>query len=35
MFMITNLIETLMGKLILDQMTGNKCPEIHNGLLDS
>ena len=35
MFIITNLIEPRMGKLILNHLTGNNCPEFHNGLLDS
>ena len=35
MFMIYNLIEPRMRKLILNHLIGNNCPEFHNGLLDS
>ena len=35
MFMITNLIEPRMGKLILNNLIGNNCPEFYNGLLES
>ena len=35
MFMITNFIETRMGKLLLGHLIGNNYPEFHNGLLDS
>ena len=34
-FMITNLIEPRMWKLILNHLIGNNCPEFRNGLLDS
>ena len=34
MFMIPNLIEPRMGKLIHNHLTGNNCPEFRNGLLD-
>ena len=34
-FMITNLIELGMEKLILNHMIGNNCPEFCNGLPDS
>ena len=33
--MIFNLIETHMGKLILNHLIGNNCPEFRNGLMDS
>ena len=33
--MITNLIEPCMGKMILNHLTGNNCPEFLNGLLRS
>ena len=32
MFMITNMIETCMGKLILNRLVGNNYPEIRDGL---
>ena len=35
MFMINNLIESSMGKMILHRLIGNNCPEFRNGLLDS
>ena len=35
MFMITNSIKPRIGKLILNNLTGNNCPEFCNGLLDS
>ena len=35
MFMITNFIETRMGKVLLGHLIGNNYPEFHNGLLDS
>ena len=34
MFMITNLIEPGMRKLILNHLIGNYCPEFRNGFLD-
>ena len=34
-FMMTNLSERRMGKLILDDLIGNNCPEFRNGLLGS
>ena len=34
-FMITNLIELCMEKLILNHLIGNNCPEFCNGLPDS
>ena len=33
MFMITNLIEPRMGKLMLNHLIGKNCPEFLNGLL--
>ena len=33
--MITNLIEPRMGKLILNYLIGNNCPEFCDGILDS
>ena len=33
--MITNLIELRMGKLILNHLLGNTCPEFCSGVLDS
>ena len=33
MFMITNLIEPCMGKLIINHLIGNNCPLVRNGLL--
>ena len=33
MFMITNLIESCIGKLILHHLFENKCPEFRSGLL--
>ena len=33
--MITSLIKRCMGKLILNRLIGNNCPEFPNGLLDS
>ena len=35
MFMIANLIEPPMGKLILNHLIGNKCPEFRDRFLDS
>ena len=35
MFMITNMIEPCMGKLILNHLIGNNSFEFGNGLLDS
>ena len=35
MFMITNLIEPRMGKLILNHLIGNNRPEFRNGFMDS
>ena len=35
MFMITDLIEPDVRKLILHNLTGNNSPEFHNGFLDS
>ena len=35
MLLIINLIEPRMGKLILNNLIGNACPEFRNGLLDS
>ena len=35
MLMITNLIARRIGKLILNHLVGNTCPEFRNGLLDS
>ena len=34
MFMITNLIELRMGKLMLNHLIVNNCPELRDGLLD-
>ena len=33
--MVTNLIESCMGKMILNHLIGNNCPEFLNGLLGS
>ena len=35
LFMITNLIELRIGKLILNHFIKNNCPEFPNGILDS
>ena len=35
MFMIPNLIEPRIGKLALNGLIGNGCPEFCNGFLDS
>ena len=35
MFMVTNLIEPRMGKLISNNLIGNKCPGFRDGLLGS
>ena len=35
MFMITNLNEPCIGKLILNQLIGNNCPEFRNELMGS
>ena len=35
MFMITSLIKSRMGKLILTRFIRNNCPEFRNRLLDS
>ena len=35
MFMTPNLIEMRLGKLIINHLIGNNCPEIRNRLLDS